>query len=157
MQEAYYRPQEYTPLWSLQLCRPCGFFFEVGLTTMGTLDGGNDPTHICLTDSDSHDCAGPTVCKVRTLLACCVILGLVSTHSCLRLGHTMGQENCGCQENPATGPACWWATKPLELIRQREDTKMSLASTSTLWGNELPKMAATSICPCGNLICLLPL
>lgn len=92
-------------------------FFKVGLTTTGTLDGGNEPTPICLIDSASHGCAGPTVCKVRTLQACCVVLGLVSTHSCLRLGHRMGQENCGCQENPATGPACWWATKPLELIR----------------------------------------
>lgn len=80
------------------------FFFEVGLTTMGTLDGGNSPTHICLTDSDSRDCAGPTVCKVRTLLACCVILGLGVNPLLLKAGsHNGSRELWVSKRTPATG------------------------------------------------------
>lgn len=63
MQEAYYWPQQYSPLWSPKLCRLYGLFVEVGLTTLGIQDGGTDSRPIFLTDSDSHDCAGPTVCK----------------------------------------------------------------------------------------------
>ena len=67
MQEAYYWPQQYSSLWSPKVCRLCGLFVEVGLTTMGTQEGGTDSRPICLTDSDSHDCAGPTVCKGKDL------------------------------------------------------------------------------------------